>query len=223
MSAREPGPSLVRPQFGPTLPALLQRRLGIPPRVTLAAIALLLLAAVVAIAVRLRADDTVELVHRSPPAFTLLYVPEVVRPAPARGDELLRLAARSRGVVLTVTVRPLRLPPYRGVAAGALPVHAEHHMATLRRSLDGFDLRGEGRARVNDVPGYQIAYRAGSAPRLTYGRDLLVVPDRPKARDGVVISMRQANTGAPLTAADFDAIASAKRAFRSFRFGTERP
>jgi hypothetical protein len=223
VAVRGSGPSLVRPEFGPTLPALLQRRLGIPRRVTLAAVALLLAAAMAATAVRLSADDTVELVHRGPPAFTLLYVPEVVRPAPPRGGELVRLGARTGGVVLSITLRPLRLPPYRGVAAGALPVHAKRHIASLRSNLDGFDLRGEGKARVNDVPGYQVAFRAGRAPRRIYGRDVLVVPDRPGARDGVVISMLQANTGAPLTAADLEAIAVAKKAFRSFRFGTERP
>ncbi len=223
MTARDSGPSLVRPEFGPTLPALLHRRLGIAPRATLAAFALVVVAAAAAIAVRVSADDTVELVHRGQPTFTMLYAPQGVRPAPPRGGELVRLAARTRGVVLSVTVRPLRLPPYRGFATGALPIYAEHHMAGLRRRLEGFDLRGEGKARVNDVPGYQIGFRAGSAPRRIYGRDLLVVPDRPGARDGVVVSMLQQNTGAALGPADLEAIDVAKKAFRSFRFGTERP
>jgi hypothetical protein len=222
MPAAETGRSVVRPEFGPTLPALLHRRFAIPVRVTLAALALVLVAAAAAVALRL-GEDTVELVHRGEPAFTLLYSPELVRREAPRPGELVRLAARRRGVVVSVTVRPLRLPPYRGVAAGVLPVYAEQHASRLRARLQRFDLRIDGKARVNDVPAYQVGFRAGSAPRRSYGHDLLVVPDRPGARNGVVISMLQQNTGAPIDAGDLEAIAFAKKAFRSFRFGTSRP
>lgn len=221
--ARGSSAPLVRPEFGPTLPALLHRRLGVPQPLTVAAVALVLLAAAVAIALRMRADDTVELVHRAQPAFTLLYAPAELQRVAPRPGELVRLHARGPGVALSVTVRPLRLPPYPGVAGGELPVYAERHRAALRRWLEDFELRDEGKARINDVPGYQLGYRAGSAPRRIYGRDVLLVPDAAGARDGVVLRFLQRNTGPALGPSDLNAIHLAKKAFRSFRFGTERP
>jgi hypothetical protein len=68
-----PGP-LVRPEFEPTLPALLRRRTGLPERTTIAllVLAVALLAAAVVL-VRPRVDGVSKLVHRGTPAFNLLY------------------------------------------------------------------------------------------------------------------------------------------------------
>lgn len=214
---------LVRPEFGPTLPALLHERFRIAPWVTLGAVVAILAVAGVGVALGTREDPTVELVHRAEPAFTLLYSAPVVQRVAPRSGELVRLQARRDGLRLSVTVRPLRLPPYDGVATGVLPIYAGHHLAGLRRRLAGFELRDEGKARVNDVPGYQLGFRAGDDRRRIHGRDVLLVPDQPGAREGVLLSLLQSNSGGLLDSADLRMIKLVKSAFRSFRFGTERP
>ena len=46
-------------------------------------------------------------------------------------------------------------------------------------------LRGEGKTRVNTVPGYEVLYTATVDGREMYGRDVLLLPERPGAREGV--------------------------------------
>src|SRR4029079_8412308 len=90
--ARPPdqGPRLMsaasaRPGFGPTLPALLRRRFGIPPIVTLAVFPAIALAGAVAIVIAIARPPSpgTQVVHASPPVFNLLYQPafmHVARP-----------------------------------------------------------------------------------------------------------------------------------------------
>lgn len=215
-------PPLIRPEFGPTLPELMQRWLGVPQRVTLIAVALVLALGGTAIALRLTAHAKVELVHRAKPAFTLLYSPDVLHRVSPRRGELARLDASRHGLQLSVTVRFLRLAPYSGVAAGVLPLYAEHRVTAMRRRLDGFELGDEGKARVHDVPGYQIGFLSGSSGPPIYGRDLLLVPDRAGARDGVLVSLRQRSTDGSLNSEDLRRIVVVKKAFRSLQFGSER-
>ena len=122
---------------------------------------------------------------------------------------------------MVVTVRRLSLPPYRGSVSGALPIYAERHVRTLAAELPGFRARTEGKARVNDAPGYQLRYRAGPATRRTVGIDILLVPEDGR-RDGVLLRYRQTGTTA-LSEADSDLVKATREAFRSFSFGLGRP
>ena len=133
-----------------------------------------------------------------------------------------RVGASRRSGRLVVTVRPLSLPPYRGSVSGLLPIYAERHLRTLAAELPGFRARTEGKARVNDAPGYQLRYRAGPAARRTLGIDILVVPEDGR-RDGVVLRYRQTNPPRALGAADRELVKATRKAFRSFRFGLDRP
>ncbi|MDQ3740535.1 MAG: hypothetical protein M3389_06275 [Actinomycetota bacterium] len=215
-------PELLRPGFGPTLPALLRDRFGIGPRTTLIAAAVL--AAVVAggilVAVRLAAEE--HLVHEGEPTFNLLYDDAVVREKEPRAGELVRLEGRRGRVSVAVVVRPLRVPPFDGdVAKGYLPIHAELYMDGLRQREPTLKILDEGRSTVNDAPGYQIAYRTGSAGAYTFWREIFVVPDEEAPRLGAQLTFenRRPNRVAP-EASDF--ILTGRSAFRSFRFGTER-
>lgn len=199
----------------------MQRRFGISRSLTVAILAIVLALAAVAIALRVRGDD-VQLVHRAKPAFTLLYPGHAMRRVAPRRGELARLEAHRPGLALSVTVRPLRLPAYHGGATAVLPLHAEAQIKRLRRLLDGFEFRGEGRSRVADLPGYQFRFRAGSSRRVIHGRDVLLVPDRPGARDGVVLGLLQTSTDGTLDDADLALIDVVKEAFRSLQFGSER-
>jgi len=210
--------SLVLPEFGPTLPALLRARAGRRAPVALAA-GLLVAVLALAAAVLLRGGAAeATLVHRAAPAFSLLYAPDALRPAAPRPGELARLEGRGPAVRTAVTVRPLDVADL-----AALPIEATRYADRLRAGLEDFALRAEGRARVNDAPGYQLRFRAGPRGASTFGHDVLLVPDDTGRGAGLLLSLRQTHRARELASADHAAIGAAKRAFRSLRFGTERP
>jgi hypothetical protein len=86
-------------------------------------------------------------------------------------------------------VDPLTLPPYSGEQSGALPLFASSYIEGLRRRVPGFVLIGEGRTRVNTVPAYDVLYWTAVEGRGMYGRDVLLLPQRAGAREGVAIRM----------------------------------
>ena len=86
-------------------------------------------------------------------------------------------------------VGPLRLPPYITSLSAELPLYAASYIDGLRHRYTGFVLRGEGKTRVNTVPAYTIAYTARVAGRTVYGRDILLLAERPGVRAGVHIVM----------------------------------
>jgi hypothetical protein len=222
-----PSPGLVRPEFGPSLPDWLRARAGIPRWVTLAAVAaVVVLAGIVAL---LRSGGlpagTVKTVHRGAPTFNVLYAPSTVRPATPQGDELMRFVAHGPHTALTVTVRPLRVPgfdPRLGFAG--LPIAADRLETALRAAHAGFKPGTEGRARVNDAPGYQIQYRfRDAAGRRVEGHDVLVAPAvDADLRDGLIVSLRQTATGGARGPRDAGPVGAATSVFRSLRYGTDR-
>lgn len=215
-------PASLRPGFGPPLPALLRDRFGVAPRTTLvaAAVATLLLAGGILVAWRLSAER--QLVHEGEPVFNLLYDDDALREVDPAAGELVRLEGRRGRVSVTIAVRPLKVPPFRGdVAKGLLPVVAERYMDALRRRDPTFVIRDEGRSTVNDSPGYQIAYRTGSPGAFTYWREIFVVPDEEAPRLGVILAFENRRPHR-ISQAGADFVATGKSAFRSFRFGTDR-
>ncbi len=217
--------SLVRPEFGPTLPALLRSRLGVPPALTVAALALVVLGMVAAALARGGEREGTLLVRRGAPAFTLLYAPEKIRPVRPRPGEFARLEARGRAVALSVVVRPL--PPPRGSASLTLldlPIRSVTYVDELRSRLPMFRLRDDGPARINDAPGYEVRFRSGPPGRRLWGHEILLFPDdEGRGGEGVLLRMRQRDERARLKAGDEELVTAAKRAMRSFRFGTDRP
>jgi hypothetical protein len=203
------------PEYGPTAPELVRRHFGAPARRAIyGAVAVVVLAVVVLI---LSHDDGLtELKHTSRPQFTLLYPPSQVHKVKTRAGELVRFRSGRGRLRMEVVVRRLTLPPYEGSVSGLLPVFAERQAAALALELPGFRLRTDGKARVNDAPGYQLRYRAGA----TQGTDVYIVPEDGE-REGVLLRFRQTNR--PAGAAGKDLVKATKKAFRSFRFGLERP
>jgi hypothetical protein len=215
----------VRPEFEPTLPALVRRRTGLPERTTVALLVLgLVLLAVAVLLVRPRVDGTTQLVHRGEPTFNLLYANDALAEAEPRPGELARLEGRRGRQTLTITVRPLELPPYEGdVVHGLLPAYASGHIRELRARLERFRLRDEHRARINRTPGYEIEFRAGPRDRRVRGTDTLIVPDEEESRGALVLSMRREVEGRRARSADEKAFSRlAAKAYRSFYYGTEQ-
>jgi hypothetical protein len=211
---------LVRPELGPTLPALVRRRFARPERVLIgAAVGAVLLAAAVLVPLLSRGgglDGKAQLVHRSEPVFNLLYTPGDVRVVEPRAGELARLHARGHGIDAEIVVRPLQLPEYRGNISGVLPIVAYRDAILPAR---GATLLEEGKARFNKAPGYQVRLR--TSPQTTT-RIVYLLPGDSGVRDGVRISLRQTGPGRAPDDATKALATSVKKAFRSFRFGTSR-
>ncbi len=205
-----------------TLPALLERRRGIRQRTTRLAVAAILVVAglVYLLVIYDPLDGNTQVVHRSAPVFNVLYAPGIIRPVAPGPGELLRLRAHRRDLDLAVTVRPLRLPAYRGDVAGVLPVFTDGRARQLARSLPNFEVLTDGRTRVHTAPGYQVGFRYGSARRPGVGVDILAVPpETPGARDGVLLSFRKVGgRGRP---GDRVAAKAMRSAFASFEFGPD--
>jgi hypothetical protein len=222
MAATQPSrPGLVRPEYGPGALALIRRRVG-PRGLRAAAAAAVLLVLVLAVLIARAGDGLKLLEHRSAPQFTLLYPPGQVHRVPPQQGELLRLTSRRGALRMAVTVRRLTLPAYRGSVAGVLPVYADRQIAPLAATLPGFRALTDGKARINDAPGYQLRYRYGPPGRRTLGIDVFVVP-ADGDRDGVLLRYRQTNPPHRLGGPGKDLVKATRKAFRSFRFGLDRP
>jgi hypothetical protein len=226
-------PAAVRPEFGPTLPALLAQRRGMRPRT----VGIAFLAAVLVLGALLAtrgpwADPRTEIVHDeraiggSYPVFRISYPEDVLRRATPslseRGPDLERLVGRRRNLRLTITVR--RFQPTAKIDIdpfGSLPLHADQHIRALQSSLAGFDLRAERHLRVNWDPGYDIRFRYRDGRARMYGRDMIAFPTE-TARDGaVLLSLRHRLPGKQAASDAQDDLAEAHRALRSFAFGLD--
>ena len=213
----------VRPEFEPTLPALMRRRTGLRERTTVILLVLAVAAfAVAVLLVRPRVDRIGEVAHSDAPAFTLQYRNDLFHETEPRAGELARVEGRRGRQSVEIVVRPLALPAHEGdVAHALLPIFASGHIRELDARIDDFELRGEHRARVNDAPGYEVRFRTGSPGRYTYGSDLMLVPDEEDERDALLVTLRRRIEGRPTLSDREEEFADlAFEAMRSITYGT---
>jgi hypothetical protein len=216
-----PGAPPIVPDFGPSLPALVQRRFGVRERVTTAVV--LAVAGVVAVAALAGVvlSGPHQLTYRAGPTFNLQHDGVMHRVAPT-GDELVRLEAHRGALAASITVSPLHLPAYGGnVTSGLLPVYLERLEGRLVESTPGYIEHDEGSARVNGGQGYQLGFQSGPAGLSTWARDILLVPNDVGATEGVVLRMRQTKAGV-FTPHDQGFLGHVRKAFFSFNFGTDK-
>jgi hypothetical protein len=215
--------SVVRPEFGPTLPELLGPRLRALPRAGRIALAVLGLLILLLLARVLFGGDSAAtklhgVVVREPLAANFVYRAPFHKQPPGAG-ELARIAAPNGQ---SFALRELRVPPYKGDAAGMLPVYASQLEDRMARELPGFVWRYDGRVNVNRIQGYEIGFQYRRGGKLTYGRRILLLPTTTATQgaDLLLTSPRMPSV------ARYDAVGrngGLKTALRSFRFGTERP
>lgn len=212
--------SVVKPQYGPTLPQIVAS-LPRPARVAVVALVALLVAGAAILALRLRPDET-HVVVRGPVTFNLTYGPQLQRVS--RPGALLALDRDRDGLFLdSYRVRRLDLPPYRGAVGGMLPAYAVGYLDDLRRRYGPFELAADGRTRINNGIGHQLVLRTKRDGRTLYVRHLLLVPDEPEgARRGVVIELESTPAAGTPNAVGVGNAGPLKQAMRSFRFGTTR-
>jgi hypothetical protein len=218
--------AVVREEYGPTLPELLGPRVRALPRA--ARVALAVAAAIVVLAIAWltfgrSSGSTTPIVVRGPLSFNLITTPAMHRVAAHRG-ELLRLRTPA-GTRQEMTVRSLRLPPYRGDVSAQLTIMSAKMIDDMSAEYgSSFVYRSDGRVNVNRQPGYQIVFQAKIDGHTTYGKRIMLVPgpDPPPriAADMTLLAQRS------LSVPKADSVAAngpLKTPLRSFRFGTERP
>jgi hypothetical protein len=217
--------SVVREEFGPTLPELVGARLHVPVRTVWRALAAAGVVVVLVLAWLLFVRDTpgqAGVVVRGPVTFNLIYT-DALRRVAGRPGERLRLQSRA-GAPQSFAVRPLRLAPYKGDVSAALTLLSARLVQEMSATYQGFVWRGDGRVNINKQPGYQIVFQARIGGRTTYGKRVLLVaaPDPPPPA-GLDITMLAARSPATPKADAVAANGALKTPLRSLRFGTDRP
>jgi len=179
----------IKPAYGPTLGRLLSPWWRASSR-AVRAVTLALVAAAIALAIG--AFLTLENAHyshggRVPFGFSYR---SLYRTTPEPGG-YVRLERHDGAGRLedSFEVGPLTLPPYTGASSGELPVYAVGYIKALQARDERFVLRDEGKTRVNTVPAYQVIYTTSVHGRTMWGRNVLLLPERPGAREGVTIVM----------------------------------
>ncbi|HEY1833819.1 MAG TPA: hypothetical protein VGG08_05225 [Solirubrobacteraceae bacterium] len=179
----------IKPEYGPTLGRLLAPRWhAARPRTRRALFAVAAGVVLLAIALALTLENA-HYSHGGPVPFGFEYR-GLDKTAPEAGG-YVRVTQRDAhgGLRYSYEVDPLVLPPYKGNVSGALPVFASHYLPRLAARFADYAPRGEGRTRVNGVPGYQLLFSANVAGREIYGRDVLLLPPKEGATRGVSILM----------------------------------
>jgi hypothetical protein len=187
----------LKSEYGPTLGQLLapRWRRASPARRALALAAMAASLGVLAAVVLTVRSPGVS--HGAPVPFGFAYR-GLYRASPEPGG--YAKVQRSKNGLLedSFAVGPLTLPPYTGEPSGELALFAVGYIRGLEAGHRGFELRGEGSTQIDSVAPYttyNVFYTAEVQGREMYGRDVLLLPERPGARRGVTIAMLTAATG----------------------------
>ncbi len=222
--------SSLRPEYGPTLPALLAKPLRQDQRrIRAALLGLAVLAVVVLVVVgALRGGQALEPeLVRGPVAFTLAHTSALDRVAPGPGEVLRLRTPAGASVQMTYVARPIRLDPYTGDPTAQLAVRASREGDDLARTLPGFVARGDGKTRVNDAAGYALSFQTRLAGRTAYAKRFYLVPPVAEGaappRDGIELTLTGTRGDVFPNVNAIGANGALKAPLRSFRFGTERP
>jgi hypothetical protein len=179
----------IKPEYQPTLGQLLAPRWHSASPLARGAVIVSLGALLALIVATVLTLENASFTHGGRVPFSFSYRGLYrVRPDPGGWVKLQRRGSGGR-LEDSFAVEPLTLPPYGGGASGELPLYAEGYIVGLRRRYKDFVLRGEGQTKVNTAPAYDVLYTANVEGRRMFGRDVLFLPQRPGAREGVDIVM----------------------------------
>ena len=243
-----PGARPAEPDYGPSLPELVRprlRSLGRGGRILLG-IAVLALVALIAVLMVSKEASVESYVQTEADARA-----RGLEPLEFRFDRSSKLklskpagayvsAERTKDGVLVArfTVTPFRMEPRQGALASYLPLIATDLERAEARRRDNFRLQFEGRARVNEVEGYQYAFTSqlnqeGRPPRQLFGR-VVVLPEPysyedpeteyPPGRNpsrGLLVTMLATTLDEAPSATRVGDEGILQRPFRSFRYGRD--
>src|SRR5580700_3755642 len=212
----------MKPEYGPTLGRLLSpwwRRASRLVRAAVIGGAVALLVALVGLGLTL---ENAHYSHGGPVPFSFSYRGLYsVQPDPG-GYVKVQSDWPDGSLKYSFAVGRLRLPRYSGPLLGELPIYASGYIRALSRHAQGFALRGEGKTRIsNTLTGYQVAYSEDLEGREMYARNVLLLPERPGVREGVVIAMltsptASAQVNSPLEVGETGVLL---RPLKNFAFG----
>jgi hypothetical protein len=179
----------IKPEYGPTLGRLLSPRWRAASRLTRIVVRTGVLAL---IALAIGAFLTLENAHYSqggavPLSFSYRGLNRV-HPLPGEYVRLERHSSDGR-LEDSFVLEPLVLPAYSGEVTGELPLYAAGYVRELRSQYKDFALQAEGKTRVNTVPAYQVSYTAQVDGETMWGRNVLLLAEKPGIRRGVKIVM----------------------------------
>jgi hypothetical protein len=184
----------MKPQYGPTLGVLLSPRWRAASPL---ARGLVIAACVGLLALLIGAGLTLENAsysHGGRVPFSFSYR-NLYRVKPDPGEFVKMQRHRSGGELEdSLAVGPLRLPPYSGSLTGELPVYAAGYINGLRTRHPQFELAGDGKTKVDTMFAYAVSYTTVLDGRTMWGRDILLLPERAGAREGVDIMMLSSPT-----------------------------
>jgi hypothetical protein len=236
------------PDYGPSLPDLVRpwlRNRSRPQRIALGAAVLLLLVGVAALAIRSEAgvgsyqqtEPDARERGLNPIEFHFDHSRKLELSKP-QGAYVRAERRRDGELVASLTVSPFRMERREGFIAGYLPLVATDLERDAARRYDNFRLQFEGRARVNEVEGYQFAFTArlaragGGEPRQLFGR-IVVLPEpydyeepekeHPPGQNptrGLLITMLATTLDEPDSPTRVGDEGILQKPFRSFRFGS---
>lgn len=211
----------IKPQYGPTLGRMLSPWWRRAPTHTRAVVLVCCAGALALVIGAILTLENAHYAHGGAVPFSFSYRSLWrVKPDPGGYVKLQRRGAGGRPLD-SFAVEPLTLPPYAGGQSGELPLYAEGYIRSLRARYSDFVLSGEGKTRVNNIPGYDVMYTARVEGQTTWGRDVLLLPERPGARRGVDIVMLTSPTADAQVTSPLE-VASAGvllRPLKTFSFG----
>lgn len=179
----------LKPQYGPTLGRLLEPRWRAAPP---AARAIAITAGVCVVALVMGVVLTLlnaTYSHDGRVPFSFAYK-GLYRTTPDPGG-YVKVAHSSGGHLEdSYAVAPLLLGRYSGSVSGELPLFASGYTQALARRFADFRLEGEGKTRISStLGGYDVLYSVRIRGRKLWGRDVMLLPAHPGAREGVVVEM----------------------------------
>ncbi len=211
----------MKPEYGPTLGRMLTpwwRRSSRLVRAAVIAAALAVVVLAVGVALTL---EPAKFTHSGRLPFSFTYRGLFKTTPEPGGYARIEGHYADGSLKYSYAVNPLTIPPYRGSVSGALPVYATGYSEKLSSRFPALVMRGEGKTRVNKVPAYQVLYETRIDGREMYGRNVLLLPEREGAREGVEIVMLTA-VGATSEVKEAGEVASGGvllRPLKTFSFG----
>ena len=187
----------LKSEYGPTLGELLAPRWRRASRVLRA---IVLASGVLLVAVLAGAFARFEhpsLSYRGAVSFGFHYG-GLYRASPEPGGYVRVRRTQGGRLEDSFAVGPLSVSPYRGTPSAALALYATGYIRGLADRYTDFSLRGEGWTQVDSISRYavyNVFYTATVQRREVYGRDVLLLRERPGQRRGVAISMLSAVAG----------------------------
>jgi hypothetical protein len=187
----------LKSEYGPTLGELLAprwRRASRMPRAVVLASGVLLVAVLAGAFARFEHPS---LSYRGAVSFSFHYG-GLYRASPEPGGYVRVRRTQGGRLEDSFAVGPLLVPAYSGTPSSALALYATAYIRRLSHRYTGFSLRGEGWTQVDSISRYavyNVFYAARVQRREVYGRDVLLLRERPGQRRGVAISMLSALAG----------------------------